>query len=85
MTWWHGSDNRVSTGQKDGWDILFPGISYFFVLWGVSVKRGSTVKVLCGLLKSCQDNISSFRTSLTTRHSFFQIPRFEIHSGHCLV
>lgn len=56
---WHFSDKRVNTGQKAGWGFLLPGISYFFVLWGVSVKRGSAVKVLCGLLKTEQ---ALFRT-----------------------
>lgn len=51
---WHGRDNRVNTGQKTGWGVLLPGISYFCVLWGVRVKRGSAVKVLCGLLKTEQ-------------------------------
>lgn len=56
---WHFSDKRVNTGQKAGWGCRLPGISYFFVLWGVSVKRGSAVKVLCGLLKTEQ---ALFRT-----------------------
>lgn len=51
-------DMMVTTGltrtKKDGWGFLFPGISYFFLLWGMSAKKGSTVKVLCGLLKTEQ-------------------------------
>lgn len=44
----------VNTGKKDGCYFLLPGILYFFVFWGVSVKRRSTFKVLGGLLKTEQ-------------------------------
>lgn len=40
VTGWHRSDSRVNTRQKDSWDFPFPGVSYFFVLWGVQ-KEGA--------------------------------------------